>query len=186
MSRRRGSIRFLGDWSDYFTRKRDVVFISEWAPRLYKHFGRVLKNTNKPQSGCAEHYAAWLDRQLKKGCEFEVIKLHFQREHICSLNGEAVEFRAGIEYEVPTELVKYFVPSGIAVIAGGPDAKPRKLSGKKVKIKMLFTQKSALFDGINISEFKAGKVYTLPKFQADGFIAAGWAEQLEEGAKKEE
>ena len=51
---------------------------------------------------------------------------------------------------------------------------------------MLSTQKSALLDGINILEFKAGEVYTLPKFQADDFIAAGWAEQLEEGAKKEE
>jgi hypothetical protein len=132
----------------------------------------------------AMHYPAWLAAELSKGREFEVVKLFFQTEHKCLLDGTAVEFRANLTYDVPQELVKIFtserqgaLPIAVLMEHG---ARPRRLKDESkiiVKVKMLSTRESAFPDGIRILKYEKDKEYSLPKPLADGFLRQGWAEE---------
>jgi len=139
----------------------------------------------------AMHFPVWLAAELSKGREFEVVKLFFQTEHRCLLDGSAVEFRANLTYDVPQELVKIFTSErqgALPIAIVEPGARPRRLKDESaviVKIKMLSTRESAFPDGIRILKYEKDKEYSLPKPLADGFLREGWAE-VEKSKNEEE
>ena len=76
------------------------------------------------------HYPAWLAAEIEKGRSFEVLKAIIQTEHVCTLDGTPVIFRAGSTYDVPKEVAQQLaapIPGAlpIAVIIEDPKLGPR-------------------------------------------------------------
>jgi len=137
---------------------------------------------SSPDGVGVQHFAAFLDAELKKGKAIEVVKAIVQTEHTCMLNGVPVVFREGLTYDIPKDLAEILAAKKIVVIDPAIPPRVAKYEAQETKIKMLSTAKSSL-DGISVREFMAGEIYALPKTKAEAFVNAGWAELVKDTAE---